>query len=407
VTAGSEDVQATPVSDPYGRYRFVGNVFALVLVLAVVSEFWRNFIQPSDRDFLAPWAAAQLALAGRPWAAYDSGVLHAVQSAVATFGSVTAELPFPYPPAYLLLVIPLGLMSFPAALVAWSTCSFAFYLFAARRLMAQSGWLAAAFPPVFANAAIGQNAFLTAGLFMAGMSLLASSPFAAGAVLGCLVVKPQLAMLLPVALVAARQWRAVAGAAASATAILLAGLALFGRATTAAWLNEAPLIVKVTGDGLMGWGKLASVYATARQMSVPAGPAIAIHLIVAAAAAAVVWRVWSSPAERGAKVSMLAAGSMLMSPYVFYYDALILVPCFLYLARSGERPGVLLALWCIPLLLIAQIGGGDFVNLTALVPVVLMALTYRRWLGTEAVSGDASLIVRQPSRVRISQPVQR
>jgi hypothetical protein len=407
MTASSDDGRAAPAGDPYARYRFVGNVFVVVLVLAALSEFSRNFIQPSDRDFLAPWAAAQLALAGRPWLAYESSALHALQSAVATFGSATAELPFPYPPAYLLLVIPLGLMSFPAGLAAWSVSSFAFYLFAARRLMPRSGWLAAAFPVAFANAAIGQNAFLTAGLFMAGMALLDTSPFAAGAVLGCLVVKPQLAILLPVALVAGRQWRAVAGAAASSMAILLVGLGLFGPATTAAWLNEAPLIVKVTGEGLMGWGKLASVYAAARQMAVPAGPAIAIHLIVAAAAAALVWRMWSSPAGPGAKVSMLAAGSMLMSPYVFYYDALILVPSFLYLARSGERPGVLFALWCIPLLLIAQIGGGDFANLNALVPVALMALTYRRWRETKAVYRDASLTFRQPSRVRISQPVQR
>jgi hypothetical protein len=409
VTASSDDARGRgqPAADPYARYRFVGNVFALVILVATLFEFWRNFVQPSDRDFLAPWAAAQLALAGRPWAAYDSGALHAVQAAVATFGGPTAELPFPYPPAYLLLAIPFALMSFPAGLVAWSAGTFAFYLFAARKLMPRSGWLAAAFPAAFANAAIGQNAFLTAGLFMAGMSLLPTSPFAAGAVLGCLVVKPQLAMLLPVALIAGRQWRAVAGAAASSVAILFLGFVLFGPATTAAWLDEAPLIVKVTGDGLMGWGKLASIYAAARQMSVPAGPAIGIHLVVAAAAAAMVWRLWSSPAEPAAKVSMLAAGSTLISPYVFYYDALILVPSFLYLARSGERPAVLLALWCIPLLLIGQIGGGDLANLNALVPLVLMALTYRWSRATEPVSGGASLIFRQPSAVRISQPVRR
>ena len=382
VTASGEDLRsATPAApDPYARYRFVGTVFALILVLAAIFEFCRNFAQPSDRDFLAPWAAAQLALAGRPWAAYDSAALHAVQSAVATFGSAMAELPFPYPPAYLLLALPFGLMPFPAGLAAWSVSTFGFYLAAARRLVPQSGWLAAAFPAAFVNTAIGQNAFLTAGLFMAGLSLLGSSPFAAGALLGCLIVKPQLAMMLPVALLAGRQWRAIAGAATSSVAILLLGLIVFGSATTGAWLREAPLIVKVTGEGLMGWGKLASVYAAARQLGVPASPAIAIHLIVAAAAAAVVWRVWSSRADAGAKVSMLAAGSMLMSPYVFYYDALFVVPCFFYLARAGERPGMLLALWCIPLLLIGQIGVGDLLNLNAAVPIVLMALTYRRAL---------------------------
>lgn len=403
-TASSEKTGGAPV-DAYARYRFAANAFAIVLILASLWEFWRNFVQPSDRDFLAPWAAAQLALAGRPWAAYHSGALHAVQSAVATFGSATAELPFPYPPAYLALAIPFGLMSFPAALAAWSIATFACYMVAARKLMPGSGWLAAAFPAAFANAAIGQNAFLTAGLFMAGLSLLSAYPFAAGLVLGCLVVKPQLAILLPIALLAGRQWRAIAGAATSALAILLVGLVLFGSATTAAWLQEAPLIVKVTGDGLMGWGKLASVYAAARQASVPALPAICVHLVVAAAAAVMVWRVWISPAESGAKLSMLAAGSMLMSPYVFYYDSLLLVPSFLYLARSGERPGVLFALWCIPLVLIAQIGAGDLLNLNPVAPIVLMALTIRRWRAASLASERGPLTFQQPSPVRISQPV--
>ena len=409
VKANGDDVRAAiqAAADPYARYRFVGTVFALVLVLAAVSEFWRNFVQPSDRDFLAPWAAVQLALAGRPWAAYDSVALHAVQSTVATFGSATAELPFPYPPAYLLLVIPFGLMSFPAGLVAWSVSTFAFYLAAARRLVPHSGWLAAAFPAAFVNAAIGQNAFLTAGLFMAGLSLLSASPFAAGALLGCLIVKPQLAMMVPIAMLAGRQWRAIAGAATSSLAILSIGLLLYGQGTIAAWLHEAPLIVKVTGDGLMGWGKLASVYAAVRQMGVPASPAIAVHLIVAAAAAALVWRAWSSPGNAGAKVSMLAAGSMLMSPYVFYYDALLLVPSFFYLARAGERSGVLLALWSIPLLLIGQIGVGDFVNLNPAVPIILMALTYWRSRAGKPSPEGAKLTLEQPLPVRISQPVGR
>src|SRR5690349_22642070 len=201
--------------DPFARYRFVGNAVALLVLAASIWECWRNFVQPTDRDFLGVWGAAQLALAGRASAAYDNGLLHAVQAAAAAFTSPGAELPFPYPPAYLLLAMPFGMLSFPVAMAAWSLCTFAFYLFAARRLFPRSGWLAAAFPVAYANAAIGQNGFLTAGIFMAGVSLLSQAPLAAGLVLGCLVIKPQLAILLPLALIAGRRWRTFAGAAVS------------------------------------------------------------------------------------------------------------------------------------------------------------------------------------------------
>jgi hypothetical protein len=393
--------------DPYGRFRFVGNAIALLVLAASIWECWRNFVQPTDRDFLGVWGAAQLALAGKAWAAYDNGVLHAVQAASATFVSAGAELPFPYPPAYLLLAIPFGLMSFPFGMAAWTLCTFGFYLVAARRLLPGSGCLAAAFPVAYANAAIGQNGFLTAGIFMAGLYLLAQSPFVAGLVLGCLVVKPQLAILLPIALIAARQWRAVAGAAMSSIGILLLGIAVFGPGATAAWLHEAQFIMKITSEGLMGWSKLASVYAAARQLGISAQGAIAIHAVTALVAAAVIWRIWRSPAAQDVKIAALSAATMLMSPYVFYYDELILVPAFLYLARERERPGVLLALWCVPLLLMVQIGFGQFANLNPLVPIALMALAYRRWNAAKPVAECGNLTFEQPSAVRLSQRVQR
>lgn len=402
----SEEDGAPPASgDPYARYRLVGNAFALLVLAATTWECWRNFVQPTDRDFLGVWGAAQLALAARAAAAYDNGLLHAVQAAAATFTSQGAELPFPYPPAYLLLAIPFGLLSFPAAMAAWSLCTFAFYLFSARRLCPNSGWLAAAFPVAFANAAIGQNGFLTAGIFMAGASLLGRTPFLAGLVLGCLVIKPQLAILFPVALIAARKWRAIAGAAISSAALLLAGLAAFGIATTAAWLHEAQFIVKITSEGLMGWSKLASVYAASRQLGLAPEAAIAVHMIVAGLAAVATWRIWRSPAAQDLKIAILSAASMLMSPYVFYYDALILVPAFLYLAREQERPDVLAALWSVPLLLMAQIGLGQSANLNPVVPIILTVLVYRRWKAAKPVAKGGNLTFEQPSAVRLSQRV--
>ena len=165
------------------------------------------------------------------------------------------------------------------------------------------------------------------------------------------------------------------------------------------------LIVKITSEGLMGWSKLASVYAASRQLGLAPEAAIAVHMIVAGLAAVATWRIWRSPAAQDLKIAILSAASMLMSPYVFYYDALILVPAFLYLAREQERPDVLAALWSVPLLLMAQIGLGQSANLNPVVPIILTALVYLRWNAAKPVAKGGNLTFEQPSAVRLSQRV--
>ena len=399
------DFPASAPPDPYLRYRFVANGFAIVIIVASVLELIWNFRHPTSRDFVSFWGAAQLALQGRASAAYDGAVLHAVQSAVAVFRTGT-ENPFPYPPAYLLLVMPLGLLSFPAAMAAWTLCTFAFYLYGARKLMPGSGWLAAAFPTVFANAAAGQNGFLTAGILMTGLSMVTRRPLLAGMVLGCLVIKPQLALLLPVALLAGRHWRVIAGGAISSIGIMLLGTLTLGLSASAAWLHQLPLYAVITRDGLVGWSKMASVYAAARELGLSPGPALAINAVFGLAGAAAVWHMWRSNAGQEERVAIIAGATGLASPYLLFYDSLCLVPAFIWLIRQHERPSVLFALWCLPLLQIAQIGAHDTgLNLNAVAPVALTGLVYWRWRQGQAKRGDdprAALTIRQPSAITLS-----
>jgi hypothetical protein len=399
--------QAKPAapSDPYAACRLVGNACALIVVAAAVWQFALNIRHPAPRDFLSFWSAAQMALAGKPWLAYDNAALHALQSTVASFGG-SGEMTFPYPPAYLLLVAPFGLLSFAAGMIVWSLCTAAFFLFAARRLMPQSGWLALAFPAAFATAAIGQNGFVMAGIFMAGLMLLDRRPFTAGLVLGCLVLKPQLALLLPVALLAGGRWRTIAGAAVSAIGVLLLGLAVFGTATTEAWMHQLPLYGRIGRDGLVGWSKLASVYAAGRQAGLEAGPALMLHLTVLTAAALAVWRIWRSKSGDGAKVAILSAAALLASPYVFYYDQLILVPAFFWLVRDKVSPAVVAALWCLSLLTLAQLGLDQPVNFGSLGPIAIAGLVYWSWQASERARPDRAeppiFTIEQPSAVTLS-----
>ncbi len=144
MTALDQSKAPTAAGDPYRAYRLAGNAFATIILMASVAELVWNIRHPTVRDFLGFWSAAQLALAGHPAAAYDNAALHAVQSAVALG---TAKLPFSYPPAYLLLVMPFGLLPFATGMIAWSLSTLAFYVSAARRLFPSRAGLQWLSPP--------------------------------------------------------------------------------------------------------------------------------------------------------------------------------------------------------------------------------------------------------------------
>jgi len=261
-------------------------------------------------------------------------------------------------------------------LIVWSLVGYAIYIAVARRLSPQGWWLAAAFPPVFANAAIGQNGFIMAALFIGGLTLLPHRPFAAGAVLGCLILKPQLALLLPVAILAAGQWRAVAGAVLSSTLVLVLGLAVFGYGATQAWLDQMPLYVSIARNGLVGWHKSVTLFAAARQLGAPEAIAFGIHGAVALVAAAAVWKSWRSTANWQAKFAMLAAATMLASPYLYIYDSLILLPVFVYLMERHAPIGLVALAWLLPIAVMIQAASGNWpVNIGPLPALLLLCLT--------------------------------
>jgi hypothetical protein len=350
---------------------------ALLIALMVIVEFYWNWVQPTGRDFVSFWGAGQFALIGRPELAYDNAALHALQSKIVAFAPA-GEMPFPYPPAFLLLVTPFGLAPFPLGLILWSLTGYFLYILSVNRLRPGLAWAAAAFPPVFATAALGQSGFVIAAAFLLGQALLPARPFAAGLVLGCLILKPQLALMLPVAMLAARQWRAIAGAIVSSVAVMAIGFLLFGPAASQAWLNQVPLYAAIARDGLVGWHKFVSVYAAARQVGVPEGLALAFHGAVALVAAVTVWRIWRSDSGWAAKFAILAAATMLASPYLYVYDALILIPAFAFLVERRAPIALVAIAWLLPIATMIQVATGAWpANIGPLSALVLLVLVWR------------------------------
>lgn len=371
-------IAARPQSlDPYRPYILVGHVLAFLIILLICSELARIFAAPTSRDFISFWGAARFALEGTPTLAYDRVALLALQTQAAAFDPNT-ELPFPYAPAVLLLVMPFAVLPYPAAMALWALATLGVFALVARRFAPQSQWLAVSFPPVSVVAAIGQNAFVTAALFLGGLILLrANRKFAAGLLLGCLIIKPQLALMLPVAMLAGREWRVIAGAVVSAPAVLLVGLIVFGPSASQAWLQQMPLYVEIAQNGLVGWHKHISVYAAGRQMGLPESIAFALHCAIAIVAACLVAKVWRSNADFSTKAAVLGAATVLASPYLYLYDALVLIPAFAWLVQRQAPVALVAALWILPIAIIIQTAFDTGpINVAPLLPITLLALCH-------------------------------
>ena len=298
-------------------------------------------------DFMVYWDAARAALAGRLDLLFDGDRFTAALNE--DFRSwLSGPLPFHpwiYPPHFLLLVLPFGLAPFGLAYTLFGALSFA--ALAAALLVGERGYrraiLAGAVilsPAASINFMVGQNGFLTGALLIGGFRLLAARPALAGALLGILTVKPQLWLMVPVALIASRQGRALASACLMALALAAASAATFGVETWREWfavmLDPANPIHRGWTALSLRWGE--SVYSCAILLGASPGAAAAAQAVaIAAAAAGVAW-IYSRPAEPDRRRAVLLAATILAAPHVAAYDTVLLaVAAALFFCRAIER----------------------------------------------------------------------
>lgn len=333
-----------------------------ILFSAVVGSACLIMIrQPVTVDFLSFWAAGRLALQGAPALAYDLSAHRAVEYSVVTLHGL---LPFFYPPPMLFLLAPFGALPLGPAFVAWIILTGGFYV----RASGLPIRVALAHPAVVANGLIGQVAFLTTGIFALGCNLLRDRPFLAGIVLGLLTLKPQIAALFPLALIAGRHWHALAGAACSAIAVLALSVLVFGIASLTGFIDMLPRFAEYMALAKWDWNELASLYAAARHAG--ATPAIAgiIHLLGLAFGLWCTLLAWSKDHE--AKVPIIAAASLLVPPYLLNYDALLLVIPFAWLLLRN-RVAAAVVIWLLALIPIV-LDGFNPMSLAAVLSLVAM-----------------------------------
>jgi alpha-1,2-mannosyltransferase len=326
--------------------------------------------RPLGTDFSSFYAAGTYVQDGDPTAPFDFVRQHAREQQM--FGAATPFYSWFYPPVFLFIAAGLAKLPYIAALAVWQGITFALYFLAIRAIMLSSAappsdgirnagdslWipLAVAFPAVLVNLGHGQNGFLTAALLGGALVALERRPITAGILFGMLVYKPQLGLMLPIALAAGGYWRSIA--ASMATVVVLTGAATlaFGPQTWAAFFHSTSFARAALESGAIDWYKLQSVFAWARLWGAPIPLA---YLLQGAATigvgAALAW-LWRGNAPFSIKAAALCLGAVLATAFVLDYDLLILAPAIAFVAIDGRGRGflpwektALAALWLAPL----------------------------------------------------------
>lgn len=345
--------------------------------------------RPLGTDFAAFWSAGRMALDGHAALAWDWKSIEATHAAI--HGAKAASENFVswhYPPPFLLIATLCALLPYVWGLLLWQASSLGAATWVAQRILPGRDAMLAVLgaPAVFICLGHGQNGFLTAALLGGGLLLLDRRPIVAGMLLGCLIYKPQLALVLPLILIAGGHWRALFGAAAAALLLVAITLALWGWPVWQAFLDSLPLARHVLIEqGRIGWHKIQSAFAAVRMLGGSVGLAYAIQSVVSlgAIAGAVVGARIGNASQRAA---LTICATLLATPYVIDYEFATLGIATAFLIADGRKQGFLrwekslyAFAWLMPLFA-RIIAGATHMPVGLLTMTAIFALALRRTL---------------------------
>lgn len=285
------------------------------------------------QDFMVFYVAARSCLDGNMGLLSDGALFtEALNQRFGAWLSHPLELhPWVYPPLFLVMVLPFGLMPFWLSLVLFLAGTFLLLNLALRPYLPRSDQrriclASLALSPASAfTVAVGQNAFLTTTLLVGGFGLLRRAPVLGGAMLGILAFKPQLWLMVPVALVAARQWKALVSALAAAALLAVASVLLLGVAPWQEWLA---LLLRPNPQ-YEHWLKVGrlngqSAYAEAVLLGLSVGVARLTQAAAVLLSAALVWWTFRTSGIRyNLQVAILLTATIVAAPHVSNYDAVM------------------------------------------------------------------------------------
>lgn len=331
---------------------------SLCVVILKTAQSAAGFSSPLwGNDFVPFWVGVKLYRFGGAEALFDPSLMERFQAEVLEGGSL---LLWHYPPTYLFALWPLGNMTIWTSFAVFSILSISAWYLIARLKIPTLGLLGFFFvfgaPAVTVCILQGQNGLLTAALF-AG-ALIARDKglnWLAGALIAGLLIKPHLGLLIPVALIAARDFRIFSRAAILSILFVISTLLAFGPDIWIRFFNNAAVLDVAIKSGDL-WSQQPGLFAFASLLGASYPVAMLLHGLGAACAVLLIWMIWQDKdAPRSLQNAALLTGALMITPFAFRYDMTLtlmgLAFVVAYQERFGWRPGekaLIGCFWIVP-----------------------------------------------------------
>ncbi len=311
------------------------------------------------RDFINLWSAGTLSATGHLIDIFDYAAYHPLQEQL--FGRELPPHNWSYPPHMLLIAAPLAWLPYIWALALWSLLTLGAYLLATRRLALLIA------PATFINFIFGQTGCLVAALLIGALRLLDRRPVLAGVLFGLASIKPQLGLLIPIALLAARAWRTMASAGLTVVTMVVLSGQVFGWEAWRAYVNvTAPFQTGIleNGTGLFTL-MMPSAFMGARLIGLAAGDAYLVQIPFTLLATGATYWAFCGQVPKTIAFAILLLSTTIATPYIHNYDMTLISPAVLILLACGRRGGfrvgerlVWLLVWVLPIMVMPLNGAG-------------------------------------------------
>jgi alpha-1,2-mannosyltransferase len=363
------------------RLLALGQTLLLAIFIAGTHGWLVAGVGPNTVDFASFYAAGALADSGAPALAYDQKAHYAAEQR-ATEKGVAYEYYF-YPPTFLLLCAPLARLPYLVSFVLFESATLTAWLLLCRQIAGSGAiWPLLACSSVWWTLGLGQNSLLSATLMAAGTLLLPRRPALAGMAFASLCFKPHLGLLVPVVLLAGRQYRAFAAAAFMLAFYVGASVLAFGTETWRAFLaNEFSAPATLYGTKVVLAAHI-DLRGAAMLLGAPGLVAGALQAAVTLLALCAVVFIWIRGGAH-MKAAALAAGTLVVIPFALFYDLMLATVAGAWIVRAGRSTGflageaTLLAL-CVGVDLLAYpLGKTTGLPLGAVIAPILLGLCLR------------------------------
>ena len=313
------------------RFHIIAWLFGVALSLLL---FIRDFITSQrahglsingfaiwGRDFVNVFTSGRFVIEGRLTELYDKKAYQAWQTG--EFGWGIHDHVYSYPPVTLLYTPAFGAIPYFWSLGLWTLISVLLFGLAARPWLAREKlpeWLGLILPTTIVCVWAGHYGLIMGALWLAAWHHLEKRPKLSGVLTGLMIIKPHMAILMPIIFLRRKSWTAMATAAATVAilvglSVLLYGIELWHIYLTSTSQNQLSLLhathtffakmMPTLSPALFALGFSASVVW-------PMQVTMAVVVII------LMWRY--QPADPYRAGLAAAVATFLILPYAFNYD---------------------------------------------------------------------------------------